>query len=140
MAFDPLTAAFDLGGKLLDKFFPDPAQRDAAKLQLFQMQQTGELAELTATTDLAKAQIAVNQTEAGSNSLFKSNWRPFVGWVCGISFAYQFVLQPFIAFSCSALGHPVTLPAFDYAALDTALYGLLGIGGMRTFEKFHGVA
>lgn len=145
MSFDPLSAAFDLGGKILDKIFPDPVQRDAAKLKLLEMQQTGELARLTADTDLAKAQLAINEVEAASASLFVAGWRPFIGWICGTAFAYHFILQPFIAFGlsvrCSMLDKcvEVQLPAFDMTALFTVLGGMLGIGTMRTWEKVKGV-
>lgn len=140
MAFDPVSAGFDFAGKLLDKFFPDPTQRDAAKMQLLQMQQTGELAQLTAETDLAKGQIAVNQVEAQNTNLFVSGWRPFIGWVCGAAFAYYYILQPFLAFLLSALGHKVELPSFDADTLSTVLYGMLGLGTLRTIEKTKGVA
>jgi len=145
MSFDPLSAALDLGSKILDKIFPDPAQRDAAKLKLFEMQQTGELAILAADTDLAKAQIAVNEVEAASTSLFVAGWRPFIGWVCGVAFAYHFIVQPLVAFGmsvrCSTLDKcvEIVLPTFDMTALFTVLGGMLGIGGMRTLEKIKGV-
>lgn len=132
---DPITAALDIGGKLIDRLWPNPEQRDAAKLELLKMQQTGELAQLAAETDLAKAQIAVNQTEAQSARLFVSGWRPFIGWVCGGAFAYHYVAQPFLAFLMASAGHAVTLPAFDMDALMTVLIGILGLGGMRSFEK-----
>lgn len=136
MAFDPISAALDIGGKLLDRLFPDPAQRDAAKLELLKMQQTGELAELTAETDLAKAQIAVNQAEAQSDDKFARRARPFIMWVCGVAFAYHFVLQPLLAFALANTGHKVDLPEFDMEALNTVLFGILGLGSMRTVEKF----
>lgn len=139
MAFDPVTAAFDLGGKILDKFFPDPAQRAEAMLKLEEMKQTGELAALTAETDLAKGQLAINEAEASNSSLFVSGWRPWLGWVCGTAFAYHYVMQPLLAFLLAAIGHPVTLPVFNMDALITVLFGMLGLGGMRTFEKVKGV-
>lgn len=140
MAFDPLSAAFDLGGKILDKIFPDPVQRDQAKLKLLEMQQSGELAKLTAETDLAKGQMAINQVEASSEDSFTRRWRPFIGWVCGVAFAYHFVLQPLIAFLLSAIGHPILLPVFDMENLLTVLLGMLGLGGMRSYEKVKGLA
>ena len=140
MAFDPISAALDIGGKVIDRLWPDPAQRDAAKLELLKMQQTGELAQLTADTDLAKAQAAINQQEAQSPTLFVSGWRPFIGWVCGSAFAYHFILQPLLAFLLATAGHPVTLPVFDISSLVTVLMGMLGLGGLRTFEKIKGVA
>lgn len=139
MAFDPLTAAFDLGGKLLDKFFPDPAQRADAQLKLLQLQQTGELAQLAAETDLMKGQQAINLEEAKSSSFFVAGWRSFIGWVCGVAFAYHFILQPLLVFGLSVYGKPVTLPVFDMDALNTVLMGMLGLGGLRTFEKSRGL-
>lgn len=136
MAFDPVTAAFDLGGKILDKFFPDPAQRDAAKLQLLQMQQSGELAQLTADTDLAKGQLAINQAEASSNSTFVAGGRPFIMWVCGFAFAYVLIIQPFLLFLCALTGKILPpLPTIDTNLLGWALGGILGLGTMRTTEK-----
>jgi hypothetical protein len=139
MAIDPISAALDIGGKLIDRLWPDATQAAAAKLELLKMQQTGELAQLTAETELAKGQIEVNQAEAGSSSLFVAGWRPWIGWVCGIAFAYHFVAQPFLAFILAATGHPVTLPTFNMDALYTVLLGMLGLGSMRTFEKYKGV-
>lgn len=135
MAFDPISAALEIGGKVIDRLWPNPAERDAAKLELLKMQQSGELAQLTAETDLAKAQIAVNQAEAQSDRLFVAGWRPFIGWVCGVAFGYHFVLQPLLAFGLANSGHPVDLPDFDMEALYTVLMGMLGLGGLRTLEK-----
>ena len=88
MALDPLTAVLDIGGKIIDKLWPNPADREAAKFKLFELQQSGELAVLAAETDLAKAQIAVNEAEAKSASLFTAGWRPAIGWTCGVSLLY----------------------------------------------------
>lgn len=138
MSFDPLTAALDFGGKVLDRVIADPDARAAAQFKLRELEQTGELATLTAETDLAKAQIAVNQQEANSNSLFVSGWRPSVGWVCSAAFAYHFVIQPCLAFLLAAAGRKVELPAFEMQTLLTVLCGMLGFGGLRTFEKIKG--
>ena len=138
MALDPITAAFDIGGKLIDRLWPNPEQRDAAKLELVKMQQTGELAQLAAETDIAKAQIAVNQTEAQHQRLFVSGWRPFIGWVCGMAFAYHYVAQPLLAFLCAAFGHNIILPPFDMGELLTVLLGILGLGSLRSFDKTRG--
>lgn len=135
MAFDPLTAAFSLGGKILDKIFPDPEQRAAAQIKLAELQQNGELAILAAETDLAKGQQEINKIEAGSDNLFIAGWRPFIGWVCGVAFAYHYILQPLLAFMIANAGHKVELPSFDMGELSTVLMGLLGLGGLRTFEK-----
>ena len=85
--------------------------------------------------EINKAQIEVNKVEAGSTNLFVSGWRPSVGWVCSIALCYHFVLQPLLVFVLSAIGKPVDLPVFDMNSLMTILLGLLGLGGMRSFEK-----
>ena len=85
--------------------------------------------------EINKAQIEVNKVEAGSTNLFVSGWRPFVGWTCGVALCYHFVLQPLLVFVLSAIGKPVDLPVFDMNSLMTILLGLLGLGGMRSFEK-----
>lgn len=134
-----IDGVFNVGMKLIDRFFPDAAAADAAKLKLLEMQQAGELAQLAADTDLAKGQLVVNQVEAASTSLFVAGWRPFIGWTCGAAFAYKFVLAPFIVLGLAAAGHPISLPVLDFTEMSTILLGMLGLGGMRTIEKIKGV-
>lgn len=140
MSYDPITAALNFGGKLLDKFIADPKQKDEAKLKLLEMTQNGELARLTAETDLAKGQIAINAEEAKNPSLFVSGWRPFVGWVCGLGLCMQFLVKPIIEWVSIAFGHPLALPPLDMSTLVTMLGGLLGLGTLRTVEKVKDVA
>ena len=85
--------------------------------------------------EINKAQIEVNKVEAGSDSFFKSGWRPSVGWICSFALGYHFVLQPMMAFFLTASGYDIVLPEFDMSTLMTVLMGLLGLGGMRSFEK-----
>ncbi|MEC5163741.1 3TM-type holin [Janthinobacterium sp. CG_S6] len=125
---------------VITRVWPDPAAQADAQLKLALMVQNGELAQLAAATDLAKAQIGVNAAEASNNSLFVAGWRPFIGWICGAAFAYKFVLAPAAAFALTALGHPVTLPVLDFTEMSTVLLGMLGIGGLRTIEKIKGVS
>lgn len=140
MAFDPLTAVLGIGEKVIDRLWPDPTQAAAAKLELYKMQQSGELAMLAADVEVAKGQLAVNQAEAANSSLFVAGWRPFIGWTCGAAFAYKFVLAPAGAFAMAAAGHPIDLPVLDFTEMSTILLGMLGLGGMRTIEKVKGVA
>lgn len=135
-----LGGVFDIGMKLVERFFPDPKAAGEAKLELLRMQQTGELAQLAANTDLAKGQLEVNKAEAGSDSIFVAGWRPFIGWTCGAAFAYKFVLAPFIVLGLTAAGHPISLPVLDFTEMSTILLGMLGLGAMRTTEKIKGVA
>ena len=133
MARDPISAALDLGNTLITRIFPDPAQADAAKLKLLELQKNGELAAMTAQTD-------INKEEAKSSSLFVSGWRPAIGWVCALALAYQYLLRPLGGTIASIFG--VTIPPLP--GLDDNLWqlmmGMLGMGGLRTFEKVQGVA
>ena len=86
------------------------------------------------------AQIEVNKAEAASGSVFKGGWRPFIGWVCGAAFAYHFVLQPFIVFGVTVAGVEIPeLPTFDMGSLLTVMMGMLGLGGLRSYEKKQGL-
>lgn len=130
----------NIGGKVIDRIWPDPAQAAAAKLELFKMTQTGELAALAAETDRAKGQLAVNQVEAANTNIFVSGWRPFIGWVCGIGLATQFLLGPFLTWGAALVGKMAAFPTLDMGTLLTLLLGMLGLGGMRTMEKLQGKA
>jgi hypothetical protein len=118
---------------LLDKFVEDKDQK--AKLA----HEIATMAEKQAH-EIAIAQIEVNKVEAQSSSLFKSGWRPFLGWVCAAAFAYHFIVQPLVIFSLSYMGlTPIDLPEFDMGSLMTVLMGMLGLGGLRSFEKSKGL-
>jgi len=86
------------------------------------------------------AQLEINKAEAASGSLFKGGWRPFVGWICGFALLYHFILSPLIIFIVTLSGATIPpLPEFDMGSLMTVLLGMLGIGGLRTFEKQKGL-
>jgi len=114
---------------LLDKFIPDADEKARIAHELATM---GE----KHAQELALAQIEVNKAEAASGSIFKGGWRPAVGWVCASAFAYHFVLQPILLFVVALTGTQLpTLPEFDMGTLLPVLGGMLGIGGLRTYEK-----
>lgn len=129
-----------LTGKVIDRLWPDPAQAAQAKLELLKMQQSGELAKLAADTDLAKGQLAVDQAEASNANLFVAGWRPFIGWVCGSGLAFQFIANPLITWGTQLAGKNVPVPSLDLGTLLTLLFGMLGLGYMRTQEKLAGKA
>lgn len=85
--------------------------------------------------EINKAQLEVNKVEAGHTSRFVSGWRPFTGWICATAMAYHYILQPLLTFILYSFGNEVTLPSFDMTTLTTVLLGMLGLGGMRSFEK-----
>lgn len=139
MAFDPVSLLLEVGSKVIDRVWPDPTQAAAAKLELYKMQQTGELAQLAADTDIAKGQLAVNQAEASSGNTYASSWRPTVGYTCVAGLGYTFLLQPLLPWFAALLGASVPpLPSLDTNVLMTLLLGMLGIGGMRSFDKKQG--
>ena len=119
--------------KLLDKVIEDKDQKAKLAHELATM--ADKLAH-----EQQLAQMAINKEEASSGSLFKGGWRPFVGWICGIAFGYHFVLQPVIVFIVVLIGMDIPeLPSFDMGTLLTVLGGMLGIGGLRTYEKQKGL-
>lgn len=118
---------------LLDKFVEDKDQKNALAHEI------ATLAEKQAH-QAAIAQVEVNKEEAKSRSVFVAGWRPFIGWTCGVALAYHFVLAPIIIFGTTVFGIQIPeLPVFDMDSLMTVLLGMLGLGGLRTFEKSKGL-
>jgi hypothetical protein len=118
---------------LLDKFVEDKDQKNALAHEIATMSEKH-------AQELALSQIEVNKAEAASGSLFKGGWRPFIGWVCGFAFAYHFILQPILVFGALAAGVSLPpLPEFDMSQMMPVLLGMLGLGGLRTFEKQKGI-
>lgn len=115
--------------KVLDKFVPDPAAKAEAE---------AELRDALMTWD--KAQTEINKAEATHRTVFVAGWRPFIGWTCGVAFAYHFLVTPIILVVVNTTGAQVTLPNFDIEGMMTVLLGMLGLGGLRTYEKIKGVA
>tara|TARA_R110002020_G_scaffold34416_1_gene104700 strand:+ start:2572 stop:2973 length:402 start_codon:yes stop_codon:yes gene_type:complete len=118
---------------ILDKVIEDKDQKAKLAHEIATMSDTHAQQALL-------AQLEINKAEAASGSLFKGGWRPAVGWICAIAFGYHFVLQPLIIFVVTIIGIDIPdLPEFDMSTLLTTLGGLLGIGGLRTYEKQKGL-
>lgn len=131
---DPITAILGIGNKLIDHFFPDANQATAAKLKLLEMQQSGDL-------QVMASQMEINKIEAQHNSIFVSGWRPFIGWVCGISLTYAAIIEPVSRFIAKVIFQYVgEFPVIDTTLTLQILLGLLGLAGMRSWEKKEGVA
>lgn len=135
-----LTGIFDVGTKLIDRLFPNQADKDKAKLELLTLQQNGELKILESEVQLALGQIAVNKAEAESTDPFRAGWRPFIGWVCGLGLAFQFVVRPLANWIIAINGQTTFLPGLELETLMTLLFGLLGLGAYRTVEKTKGLS
>ena len=131
MALDPVTALLDIGGKVIDRIWPNPTEAANAKFELFKLQQSGELAAIA-------GQLEINKVEAANPSLFVSGWRPFVGWVCAFGLVYAFIGQPLLSWASTNFHFSIP-PDLDVGTLLTILGGMLGLGGLRTYEKVNGV-
>jgi len=120
--------------EIIGRFLPeDPEKRADAERQI-QAQLTHSLAQI----DLA--QLGINTVEAAHRSTFVAGWRPFIGWTCGVALLYTYVLQPVLVFGLAQTGYLVALPGVDITALMPVLMGILGLGGLRSWEKIKGVA
>ena len=118
---------------LVGKFIEDKDQKAKLAHELATMADTHAQQALL-------AQLEINKAEAASGSVFKGGWRPFVGWVCGIALLYHFILSPLIIFSVTLTGIEIPpIPEFDMGSLMTVLMGMLGLGGLRTYEKQKGI-
>lgn len=114
---------------IINKVIPDKDQ--AAKLA----HEIATMAENHAQ-EIALAQIDLNKAEASSDSVFKGGWRPAIGWICGMALFWSFILQPFLVFFLLAFGVDLgPLPELNTADLMPILLGMLGLGGLRTYEK-----
>jgi hypothetical protein len=139
MAMTPLlTGLLSLLPEVLDKVLPDKAKADEAKIRLLELAQKGELAVLDADLKLAIGQMEINKEEAKTDA-FRGGWRPAAGWVCVFGLGYQFILSPILPWLFNAFGaHLPPMPPIDNDTLMTLLGGLLGLGGLRTFERIKG--
>ena len=109
-------------------------------MKLLELAQKGELAVLDAETKMALGQLEVNKVEAGTD-MFRGGWRPATGWACVFGLVYQFLLQPILPWLVAVCGgHVPPLPPIDNETLMVLLTGMLGLGGLRTFERIKGRA
>lgn len=118
MALDPLTAALDVGGKLIDRLWPDKAQQDQARLALLELAQKGELAELTGRAEIVKA-------EAASSHWLAASWRPILMLTFG-----ALIVARWLGYSAPGISEAEVLKLWDIVEL--------GLGGYvigRSAEK-----
>jgi hypothetical protein len=134
-----LGSLFDFGSKIIERVWPDPAQRAQATLELTKLQQSGELQKLALETDLLKGQLQINQEEAKSTNWFVAGWRPAVGWTCAAGLLYATIIDPMARFIAMTVFHYTgAFPDIATGILIATLTGMLGIGTMRTVEKVKG--
>ncbi len=128
-----VTALLPALGTLIDRLIPDRAAAERAKAEMEQQL-------VTAANAAAMAQVEVNKVEAAHSSVFVAGWRPSIGWVCAAGLAWAFVLAPITSWALVVLGIRAELPAIHTDYLLELVLAMLGIGGLRTFEKLRGVA
>jgi hypothetical protein len=122
---------FELGKGIIDRIFPDPAQKAAAELELMKMTQDGDLKQIM-------GQLEINAREAQHASVFVAGWRPFFGWAGGAGFVYATLLQPVLAWVGAVKGWPAP-PEVNIDLLWVVVTGLLGLGTLRSVDKAKGV-
>ena len=127
MTLDPLTGITELASSVINKIWPDKTQQ--------------EKDQLTAAVALVQGQIAINVEESKSPSIFVAGWRPYVGWVCGMALAYTYLIYPILTWIVPIWRPELIVPKLgNDGMLYELLFGMLGMGGLRTFEKIKGVA
>ena len=116
--------------KLLGKFIEDKDAKNKLAHEIATMAEKH-------AQELAKGQLAINKEEAKSSNIFVAGGRPFIGWSWGVALVWHFIAAPFIIFFAALFGATLPpLPEFDMGSLMTVLMGMLGLGGLRTFEKY----
>jgi len=118
---------------LLDKFIEDKDQKNQLAHEISTMAERH-------AQELAKGQLEINKAEAQSRNVFVAGWRPFIGWVCGVAMAYNYVVQPILIFTLAQFDYLVALPALDLGEMMPVLMGMLGLGSLRSFEKYKGIS
>ncbi|MFO0467491.1 MAG: 3TM-type holin, partial [bacterium] len=115
-----VTTLLPLLGGVIDKVIPDRAAAEKAKLDM-------QAKLLDAATTGALAQIEVNKTEAGHQSVFVAGWRPAIGWICAAALAYSYMIVPLVGFTLTLMGQPVPRwPVLD-GNLWELMFGMLGL-------------
>lgn len=127
MAADPITAVADLANTVVSRIWPDKSEQERQQMAM--------------ALTIIQGQIDTNKAEAASPSVFTAGWRPFIGWVCGSALAYTYLVYPLLLWAGAAWFPNLSPPKLgNDGMLYELLLGMLGLGGLRTFEKVKGVA
>lgn len=118
----------DIREAITGEAIKDPNKQAEVALKLAELEQAAN-----------SGQLKINEIEASHPSIFISGWRPFIGWVGGIALAYSFILMPIFVWIAKMNGIEVEPPRLDSKELFDIVMALLGIGTLRTYEKFKGV-
>lgn len=123
----------DIVGKIFDRVIPDKAEAERAKMEFLKESSAQEF-------QLQLGQLEINKEEAKHQNIFVAGWRPFIGWICGAAMAYTFILYPVMNWIIEIVQPSFTAPALDTGNLMELVIGMLGMAGLRTFEKWKQVS
>lgn len=119
-------AVADLANTVITRLFPDKTEQ--------------ERQQLAAALTIVQGQLDANKAEAANPSAFTSGWRPGIGWVCALALFFQYIARPGLQWYGIVSGHTFpSLPGID-DNLWQLMLGMLGLGGLRTYEKVQGVS
>ena len=116
--FTEITNPIKEVGKILDELFTSKDEQLSKEIIMMRLDNC-----------IKEKQIEINKQEAKSKSLFIAGWRPFIGWTCAFGILYEFLFNPFLT------GFGYNFPSIEISALHSLIMGMLGLGGLRTFEK-----
>ena len=135
MSLDPFTAAMNLGKEVIERIWPDPTQRAEQLFKLQKLEQDGNLSALHSHVSLMLGQLSVNAKEAEHKSIFVSGWRPYIGWICGFVLFFNYIVIYLIELGLRFVDGVSAPPPMDMTQLMPIIMGMLGIAGMRSFDK-----
>jgi len=119
---------------VIGRFLPEDKEKRAAAEREIEKQLATHLSKIDV------AQLEINKQEAAHRNIFVAGWRPFIGWSCGFAMAYAYIIQPITVFILAQTGNLVDLPTLDLSEMMPVLLGMLGLGGLRSFEKYKKVS
>lgn len=146
MGFGAVNVDLNPGGILkaifdgIDALTTSDEEKQTLKNEALKQSQDGDLKAWGIQAGLLTAQMAVNKSEAESGNPWASGWRPSIGWTCSAALFFQFVLTPVGLWVANIAGHPLPDPPRLDDMLWELMFGMLGIGALRTVEKMRGVA
>jgi len=132
MALPIIGSILSIGEKLIDKLIPDPKQKADALQKLAELEQAGDL-------QVIAGQVEINKIEAASTNMFIAGARPFIMWVLGAGLAVMLVIGPLMAWGSALAQRPIEQPKMPVEVIMALSTSLLGLSGMRTWEKFKDV-
>ena len=140
MSIPLIDSVLDIGKTAIERIWPDPQDRFKHEVELRKLAQAGDLEVLKAHVSLLVEQAKTNQIDAQSGRFWQSGWRPGIGWLCGAIFAYAYLVYPLLIWLWTAQGFDPDSapPPISAGEIMPVLMGMLGLGGIRSFDKLKG--